>query len=34
MIDYLTTLDSSDIVLSVFMAQMLALALFVDVKGR
>jgi hypothetical protein len=33
MIDYLT-LDWSDVVLGVFMAQLLALALFVDIKGR
>ena len=33
MIDYLT-LDWSDVILGVFMAQLLVLALFADIKGR
>jgi hypothetical protein len=33
MIDYLT-MDWSDVTLGVFMAQLLALALFADIKGR
>jgi hypothetical protein len=33
MVDYLT-LDWSDVVLGLFMAQLLALALFVDIKAR
>jgi hypothetical protein len=33
MVDYLT-LDWSDVALGVFMAQLLALALFVDIKDR